>query len=393
MAFYTVLDRHALGTRLSTAILCALVACDRPAAPCVFTRAVVAPAGNDSSLSFVDANAICRPRTLSVTGTIENVIASSSDDNVLVIDIQSDGTRELVSVAVPLFAIVARQSLAGFGQQNGGTTPVTGEAAAVDGDALYLWRTDASGTLGIGRFSIRSTALTAFSGPWNLVGGGLIVLSPSTMFPRGALVGVGLRSAPGPRNGQSRVFFLDPLNLAVIDSILPSDISGEEDVWQFVPTGDPQTAFIVGATHIIRYDLSRREAVAATTRDAPGFLVVANDSTLLLTDGGIWPDSPGSGLLRLYDWQLRPAGEVDVSTPVAGSPNSPTATRTGIAIAAQDGRTVFVRGGSEVWGPLYAPQPARLFRVDVLAKRLVSWTSLGGYGLGPIAFAATNNSP
>jgi hypothetical protein len=70
-------------------------------------------------------------------------------------------------------------------------------------------------------------------------------------------------------------------------------------------------------------------------------------------------------------------------------PGDPTATRTGQGVASADGQTLFVRSGSDLVGPLYPAQPARLLIVDVNAKSLIPTIEIGGYGLGHVFLASS----
>ena len=139
---------------------------------------------------------------------------------------------------------------------------------------------------------------------------------------------------------------------------------------------------------------SSSHMTASVARQASGSLtLVPGGRMLTLTDVGIGFDSPGSGILRLYDADLVPIGSIDASTPVGGVPNSPTATRMGLAAAGSDGRMLYVRSGSSERGPLFPSQPARLLFVDLIEKHVTRSMSLGGYGLGWVSNAAPAKGP
>lgn len=375
-------------------VTAAAAACDSATAPCGATELLLTTADGGSSLRSVDPDGSCAARRLDLGGPSESVALTPDHARAYAVVRSASDQRFLATIDVASFTELSREPLSSFGVPQTGGSAVTGEAAALspDGAAIYLWRTSTDGVLGIARFDLSSKQASAFSGPWNLAG--LVPLDASPLFPRGALVAVGFRGGTGPRNGQSRVYFLDPLSLEVIDSIMPGAIAGQEDVWQFVPAPDGRTAYIAGSTLLMRYDLGLRALIASTTRQAPGMLVITPDGMrILLTDNGTWPDSPGSGLLRVYDANLALLGDIDVSAPLGGGTHSSTATQTGIAVASADGRRVFVRSGSLERGPLYPPQPARVLSVDIIDRRLMRVTPLGGYGQGFLLLETRQTPP
>jgi len=363
--------------------LVACTTCEGATEPCVAAERLLTTADEGLSLRSIDPDGRCAQRRMDLGGTAESVSLTPDGVRAYVVVRSASDRREVVAIDVASFTELSRASLSAFLVSDTGGSAATGEAAAVssDGSAVYLWRSASNGVVGIGRFDLASMRATAFSGPWNLVG--LVPLKPSALFPQGALVVVGLRSGGGPTYGQSRVYFLDPLTLVVKDSILPGAIGGQEEVWQFLPTPDARTAYIAGRTALVRYDLVSRSTIASIARQAPGMLsTTADGSVLILTDAGTWPDSPGSGLLRLYDANLSPLGTIDISTPLGGVTNSSTATRSGASIGSRDDRRVFVRSGSLNIGPLYPAQPARVLTVDVVDRRFLKAVAVGGYGLG-----------
>lgn len=368
-------------------VLLATGTCTSATAPCTPGASVITALDEPPSLRAIDISGRCGLREIGLTGSVESITLTPDQTRAYVIAGAgtATGEREIIAIATGRFSVLWRESLRVFGQPQVGPRALTGEGAAIspDGRALYLWRVGKEGTLGVARFDLQSKQATAYSGPWrNLVD--LMVLPPSSVFPEGSLVAVGARSGPGPR-GEWRVYFFHPASLAVIDSITPGMIGNQRDVWQFVPTSDPQTVYVAGSSMVVRFDLVQRRVTASAQRATSGSLaLVPGANVLVLTDAGVWPDSPGSGLLRLYDSNLRFAGAIDVSTPLGQHPNSLTAALTGSAVTAGDGRTLYVQSGSAPRGPLFPIQAARLLAIDVVDKRFLRSIELGGYGLGPI---------
>lgn len=385
--------KHAFGSSLKALLLLTAAGCNVATAPCASPEIVIVTETDLKALRLMDPAGRCGDRRIGLGETLESVSLSPDETKTYVIvKIGSTVQREVVALETASARILWRHPLDDASSQQ----TVKGEVAAVshDGTDLYMWRTSSDGTWGIARFNLQTREVVAFSGPWNLVAGGLVPLKPSAAFAQGALAVVGLRGGLGPRGGQARLYFLNPASLAVLDSIQPSTIANEDDVWQFLPAPDGQSAYVAGRTTLVRYDLVQRWMTASKPREANGLLsLMPGGGTLVLSDGGSWPDSPGSGVLRLYDANLVAAGTIDVSAPLGGQANSPTATQVGMAMASKDGRTLYVRAGSEERGPLYPVQPARLLIVDMIDRSVVRSMSLGGYGLGLVLVAAPAQLP
>jgi hypothetical protein len=198
----------------------------------------------------------------------------------------------------------------------------------------------------------------------------------------------------GPRTDEA-VYTLDAHTLAPLDSISLAALgaSAAERIWQALPSTDGRTLYVATSTRIVRYDVCSRSVLTSTPRPGTGLLTVvaapAADTTLILTDVGVWPDTPGSGFIYLFGRNLDLRDSIDVSTPIGGVPMSPTATVTGSAMGGIDGRTVYVRAGSDEVGPLYPAQRARLLIVDFVNRRFVRAVDLTGFGLG-LLFAPRN---
>ncbi|CAN5631156.1 hypothetical protein BH23GEM1_BH23GEM1_07500 [soil metagenome] len=365
--------------------------CSNPNAPVISPGEVVLVTSpeRDQLWMIVPASGAITAR-LALGGKAQGA-AASSDGSTLYVGISGAGFRnELVAIDTRVNRVAWRLRLGSNGQPNflDGVGLNSGEALALshDGQSLYLWRAVKDGVTGITLVDVSTRRPTAFSGPWNVAGSGLVPIPPSAPRWSGALAVVGSRAnaAGGPRRGSS-VFVLDPVSLQVVDSILAGDLGGAqgEDIWEVVPSPDGQTLYIAGSQRLVRYSLADQRVIASVARPAPGLLSVTSDGeTLIVTDGGTWPDFPGSGLLYAYGPNFEPHGSIDVSTPLGGRPSGPTATVTGPTAMSLDGRTIYVRAGTLSIGPLYTPQPARLLIVDIIGRTLQRTVDLGGFGGG-----------
>jgi hypothetical protein len=362
-------------------------ACTNAVAPCVSNGFVVVSDDGGRGLQILDPTGVCGALRVPIAGRIESATISATGTTVFVGLVDDVFNRELVAIAVPDGSPRWRMSLSEGGQPRllDGVGLVAAEvlAASADGNVLYMSRAVRNDTLGIVAIDQRTQRPIGFSGPWSIVAGGLVPLGPSSVLPTGALLVVGVPNSESPRRERARVYMLSLNTLEPLDSIAESVLAPDEDVWQAIPTGDNRQIYLAGSTQLLRYDLALRRSTAAVARSASGVLALMRDEReLVLTDVGTWPDSPGSGLLRIFGPDLQERGTIDVSSPLGGAPASNTAVRTGLAASDDSGRRLYVRSGSEEIGPLYPAQPARLLVVDLPARSVSSVLALRGYGLG-----------
>jgi len=336
----------------------------------------------------------------SLNGTVYGGVLSA-DSKTLFLNIMHSGLRsDLNAIDARSGNVVWSLSLAAAGQPRivDGVGLLTGEVTAVTGDdsLLYLWRSIKDSVVGIAALNLKTQRPVAFSGPWNVAAGGIQLSAQRCSAPRAVLILVAGRqnASGGPRTDEA-VYTLDAHTLAPLDSISLAALgaSAAERIWQALPSTDGRTLYVATSTRIVRYDVCSRSVLTSTPRPGTGLLTVvaapAADTTLILTDVGVWPDTPGSGFIYLFGRNLDLRDSIDVSTPIGGVPMSPTATVTGSAMGGIDGRTVYVRAGSDEVGPLYPAQRARLLIVDFVNRRFVRAVDLTGFGLG-LLFAPRN---
>ena len=258
-----------------------------------------------------------------------------------------------------------------------------------DGAVLWIWHATLDGTVGVATLDLQTRRPLAFSGPWNVAAAGLVpVLTPAPGFPDGFLAVLASQDNGGPTNGEA-IHLLHPVSLQPMDSITLAEVpAAGGDIWQVVPSRDGRTLYIAGDSRLLRFDLETRRITAQTPRLATGSLRLTPDGrTLIQTDGGWWPDTPGSGIIRLYDEQLVLVGTIDASTPVGGMPDSPTASVMGPAHPSADGTTIYVRTGTAAIGPLYPKQRSRLLVIDLPTRSVRRVIELDGYGRGLVLVA------
>jgi len=333
---------------------------------------------------------------LDVGGRVEG-LASAPDGSVLYAGVAGAGFRQsLVALDARTGRTLWMLPLSENGRPNvvDDIGLLTGEilAASSDNRRLYVARSLQGGIGGIAVLDLTSRRPVAFTGPWNVAAGGLVSLGADPTIPLlrdGVIAMVASRqnSAGGGRRTGERVYFLAPTTLAVLDSITPDALGGSttQGIWQIVPAPDGRSLYVGGSQRVARYDFAMRSVTASVARPSLGAVTVTGDgSAVIMTDGGSWPDSPGSGLLFVYGPDLAAHGTIDVSTPMGNTPRSPTATATGVGVSWPSGRVLYLRAGTEAIGPLFPPQQARLLAVDVLERRLLRAVDLGGYGFGPL---------
>lgn len=336
-----------------------------------------------SRIRAIDLDSGETPWVIPLDGTVEGAVVGAEPHHLLVTVEDSSSGRELVSIDLCRRLVDKRLAMFGAGGPNeiNGIGLSTGEVMAVHSLAnrLYLWRSWKGDVQGVASVDLRELAPTAFSGPWNVAAGGIVLFWPGTMNE--TLGVIASRDQNGGRSG-SKVYFLDPTSLKVRDSIDSSDLGEQGEVWSVDTLADGRTILVGGADWLVTYDTDLRQTVRSVARPASGSVHLSPDhNTVVLTDaGGI--DFLGSGLLHLFDPQLSLIGTVDVSTPLGGLPNGPTATATRGVAFAPDGRTAYVVSGTPEIGPLYPTQASRIIAVDLQTRTVIRVYELGGYELG-----------
>lgn len=120
---------------------------------------------------------------------------------------------------------------------------------------------------------------------------------------------------------------------------------------------------------------------AVTAPHARGNLTISHaGDRLYLSDHGDGFDSPGSGLLRVFDTELRELPPVDLrGVPTPGGTNPVLG-----PVDVTDEGTLYVGSGTSEDGPLFGPQPGHLLVVDRDDGSLLADVEFGRFNLGHV---------
>jgi len=176
----------------------------------------------------------------------------------------------------------------------------------------------------------------------------------------------------------SPILILGGPRLTLVDSLQPG-----VPVGQVVATQDGRALFLTSNAMIYRFDLATRQLVDSVPLPSPdlGNLCVAPDGQrLYLTDFGDYWDFPGSGKVQVYDGTLHQLAPIDLGSGELLPPGLND------CAVSRDGRFLLVSSGTPSRGPLYGPQPGRLFVVDRATGNLVRTVEIGSYAEEIFAF-------
>lgn len=379
--------------------LVGLIACQQPTAQIQAgpgAESVVTSISDEgalqSSLIRVDASTASILARRELGGYLEGATLSADSNLIYAGVVSIDGRRDLLAIDVRTLREVWRLRISdrlqpAFGPIGIRTAEVL--APSLDGTSLYIWRAEQNNVVGIAAVDLASRRTRAFSGPWNVAGGGMVAIPRGApTWPNGALAVIAGRenAATGPRR-QTMLYLLDLQSLAPLDSVTPQDLGGlsAATFWDVAVVANGRELLIGNEAELVRFDLATRRVLGRTSRIGSGpFMVEPASGTVVLADNGRFPDSPGRGLLQLFRADLTADGTIDISTPLGGAPNGPTALVMGFVGRSADGKSVYVRTGTPPIGTLYPAQPARLLLVDLTSRTVRASVALGGAGLGYI---------
>ncbi len=176
---------------------------------------------------------------------------------------------------------------------------------------------------------------------------------------------------------------LDPSESRIVDSIaLPlSETFPGDRIQGFVFAPGGGAVYLLGLAGIYRMDLSARTITNRISPPSRGSVSVSPDGTrVLITDGGVWPDFPGSGQVFVFDASLQPLPPIDLGVdPVTGGK-----TRSAGVAWSDDSRLAYITTGSAEIGPLFAPQRSRLLVVDVASRTIVREIPLNDFNVSQV---------
>ncbi|MGH7718252.1 MAG: YncE family protein [Gemmatimonadaceae bacterium] len=309
--------------------------------------------------------------------------ALSPDSNILyVVAFEESTGRQLFALDIATREILWRERLSNAIDQRRdrfGGMAVYGEfgiAVSPDGSRLFLATGERGGQFGIAVLDARTRDGIGFVGPFAANQEGLVTL-PLGETSDGALLVAGRRVRGSGDPGDS-LFFVNPVSLAVTDSVAPLQLAGRPstELWQIHPSADGRNLYVLEALRLHRYDLQTRAVLGSTahTGGPRGRIAVSRQSgEVFLTDPGDGFDFPGSGRVHVFSSSLVPAPPIDLRQALGGP--IPTSNR---AAVSTDGRALYVSSGTASIGPLFPTQPGRLFVIDLPSRTLTASVHLGG---------------
>lgn len=336
---------------------------------------------SQEELIFIGADSKEILGRLRTTERIQGV-ALSGESQVLYVGVGTGVQQHsLLAVDPSNRRVVWRRALPRTGPAMHDTVVLSASSMAVTEDdaGIYSWFSQADTIPGLSRFNLNTFDIEAFNGPLSVAAGGIVRLAVNG---QNLIALIASRDTRPPRRAES-IYLLNALSLAVTDSVTPESlgVASGENLFQVMPGGSHNSLYVLTPTAIIHYNFTDRRILSRVSHTAQGSITKTPSGMLLLTDGGTWPDWPGSGLIGLYSTDLQFIGTIDISTPLGGVPNTPSASRSTMAASVPEfPNLVFVRVGSDQTGPLYPAQPARVLVIDLTERRVVHAIDLGGFG-------------
>jgi hypothetical protein len=179
---------------------------------------------------------------------------------------------------------------------------------------------------------------------------------------------------------------LDPVTLAVVDSIPTTALPRPQDLWEVLACKGSASVLLVGSRDLAIYDLQNRRVLRAIARPASGrvdatsscdMVALGNypsDARYPITDGRVW----------IFSDLLQRRDSIDLATVLERTPASlggPIAI--GVAFSV-DARTLWVRSGWNSSRLSDVREPAQLLGFRLADKVLVARVPLGGFSAGDL---------
>lgn len=294
-----------------------------------------------------------------------------------------EGRRALVGIDVCTGSTVVDLPL-GIPAGPNGLVLRRGEALAIDdeGSRLAVWETLLDGRSGLAVVGLEEDTLFAFLPGIRRMPAGIVFLASSSALPEGGTAVLG-----EPYGGSGRVFVVDAKGTTVASADAEKLWGMKDELWQILPRRDGSGLVVAGEHWVSGVRLPDLEREWTHERVGHGWVTDAGHARLLLTDGGIWPDDPASGMVYLMDISTGATDSIDVSTPLGGTPHTLTATVSLTAAVSTNGVHAFVVTGTARRGPTYPIQPPRVVVLNLTERRVMHVVDVSHLGLGPVALS------
>jgi hypothetical protein len=291
----------------------------------------------------------------------------------------ADGRRELVAVDLPTRTILWREPMTGqVGQRVISGIEVWAPdvmTLSPDAGSLVMSFARLNGRGGIASLDLATRSVAHFAPI--VPRAGIATIEAGTLFPRGAVVVAGARDSI--TRGRT-IYFLDPTDLAVLDSIVPSTLGADADsVEQVLPTRNGGVLFLNSVHRLLRFDTRTRTFTATSPKPVEGAIWLAQDEgQVVLPDGGLGPDNPGTGRVYVFDAQtLQPTGSVLLPPSAGGGPRVSNSATPGFTA-----RQLYLVTGTARIGPNYPVDPAALIDLDLIALTVKRVIPLSDWAVG-----------
>jgi hypothetical protein len=236
------------------------------------------------------------------------------------------------------------------------------------GNSTLIMRAIHNNTIGIATFDLGTLTLGVFRGP-------LDVLGFSALRFSGDVAAVIKTGEHGDGRVSSSILILDPGNLHTLDSIAPAQPYEDPFLPIEAPGGD--LLFTGNYANIYVYSRQQRRVLVSTERPAQGDMAVStNGQLVVLSDGGTFPDDPGSGKLFVFHRSMQLLRVIDLT------PQRRTVWPlvTSHLTFSPDGRWLYVAAGTPSIGPIYGAQPVQVLVIEATTFQVVRAIPLEDWG-------------